>query len=88
MKREHLTQRRLAERLDCQEGTISKLLNGQMEMTQSWLAGIAVAMNRDITDLYRHPDQPSADELLRRLPQEKRDEAMRYIDFLTKNTGT
>jgi transcriptional regulator with XRE-family HTH domain len=88
MKRENLTQRRLAERLDCQEGTISKLLNGQMEMTQSWLAGIATAMNREVTDLYRHPDQPSADELLRRLPQEKREEALRYIDFLAKNTGT
>lgn len=83
-----MTQRRLAERMECQEGTISKLLNGQMEMTQSWLAGIAGAMNREVTDLYRHPDMPSADELLRRLPQEKRDEAMRYIDFLTKNTGT
>jgi transcriptional regulator with XRE-family HTH domain len=43
------------------------------------LAAIAEALGIEIADLFRHPDQPSADELLRGQPQEVIEQAMKLI---------
>lgn len=38
--------------------TLSKLLNGKMAMTTSYLAEIADALNVSVRDFFRHPDAP------------------------------
>jgi transcriptional regulator with XRE-family HTH domain len=64
IKKRGLDQKRVAERMDCEPGTLSKLLNGKMEMTTAWLAGIADALDVSVPDLFRDPDMPTRDELL------------------------
>jgi transcriptional regulator with XRE-family HTH domain len=86
MHERKIDQRRLAERLDCKEGTISKLLNGKMQLTVNWLSAFAFALNVEVADLYRDPKRPSADELLARMPEEKRKQAIEYLNYLA--TGT
>ena len=58
------SQGRLAERMDCQPGTVSKLLNGEMEMTTAWLARFADALDMAAPDLFRDPKAPTQAELL------------------------
>lgn len=43
------------------------------------LAAIAEALGVHLRDLYRHPDQPSADDLLRGQPPEVVDNALKMI---------
>lgn len=82
-----LDQKRIAERMDVQEGTVSKLLNGQMRMTMEWLSGFAEALDVEFMDLYRDPARPTQNELLSRLPPDKRRQAEDYIRYLA-STGT
>ena len=86
MEEKGIDQRRMADRLDCKEGTVSKLLTGKMQITQSWLAGFAYALGVEPSALYRDPATPSADDLLKRIPPEKRDMAIDYLRYLA--TGT
>jgi len=46
------------------------------------LAGIAWALDREVLDLYHHPDQPTADDLLRGLSPEKQNQVREFIKFL------
>lgn len=78
-----LDQKRLAERMGCEPGTVSKLLNDKAKMTTGWLARFAEALNTDIPSLFRHPDRPTPDDLLRNLPEEKRQEVIRVIKAMT-----
>lgn len=64
IKKRGLDQKRVAERMECEPGTLSKLINDKMEMTTSWLAGIADALDVSVPDLFRDPDTPTQDELL------------------------
>lgn len=75
-----LTQKRLAERMDCEPGTVSKLLNGQMEMTTSWLANFADALDKSVPDLFRDPSRPTRDELLAGYTNEELTTALQLID--------
>lgn len=75
----------LAGRMDCTPGTVSKLINGKMKQTPEWLARFADALGTDveITDLFRHPDAPTQQDLLRGLPQAEQDRIIRAIRALT-----
>lgn len=64
MKERHLDGKRLAERMGVEPGTVSKLLNGKMEMTAKYLADIADALDLSVPDLFRDPKAPTRDELL------------------------
>lgn len=81
-----LTQKRLAERMGCEPGTVSKLLNGQMEMTTGWLANFADALDLSVPDLFRDPRAPSPDELLRAATPEELRQAIRLVQLA--KTGT
>lgn len=74
-----LTQKRLAERMDCEPGTVSKLLNGQMEMTTGWLANFADALDLAVPDLFRDPNAPTRDELLRGFSNEELTLALQLV---------
>lgn len=48
------------------------------------LAAIAEALGIELRDLYRHPDQPSADDLLRGQSPEVWDQALKVIRALRR----
>lgn len=74
-----LSQETLANRLETSGVTISRWETKKRQPDLNALAAIAEAMDIDVFDLWRHPDQPSADALLRDQPQEIRDQAMKLI---------
>lgn len=51
------------------------------------LASLADALDCEITDLYRSPDRPTAEDLLRDLDDRARAQAIRVIQALRTGTG-
>lgn len=64
MQHRRLNQARTAERMDTDQATISKLLNGKLRMSDVWLFGFAEALDVDVADLFRDPKRPTQEELL------------------------
>lgn len=84
-----LDQKRLAERMDVTEPTVSRLLSGKRKMTLDYLFGFADALNVPVSNLYRDPDMPSREELLSRLSDREFGEVLDFADYLVaKRTGT
>jgi transcriptional regulator with XRE-family HTH domain len=54
-KHRHLTQAQLADRLEVEQGTISKLESGNIAYTQETLEGLAGALGCEPADLLRSP---------------------------------
>lgn len=63
-----LTQKQLGERLGVADMTVSRWERNTSQLNTSVLAAVAEALDIEPADLYRHPDQPSADALLRDAP--------------------
>jgi len=84
-----LTQKQLGERMEppVSDMTVSRWERATRGLSARTLEGIANAFDIEPTDLYRHPDRPSADALLRGLPQSIQDQAIAIIETLRK-TGT
>lgn len=82
--REHfdLTQKRLAERLGVSEMAVSRWERAQHKLNTDVMAAIAEAMGIEPYDLYRHPAQPSPNDLLRDAPPEMVADVVRYIEYL------
>jgi len=76
-----ITQKQLGARLEppVSDVTISRYETGERRPDLDALAALAEALDIAPEDLYRHPDQPSADQLLRGQPAEVREEAMKII---------
>lgn len=84
-----LTQSQLADRLETGKDTVSRYENYQRKMTLEMAAAFAYALDRDLDSLaiFRHPDEPSADEKLRNATPEQRRAALTVIDTIM-GTGT
>ena len=82
-----LDQQIIADRMGCAPGTLSKLINGGMKLTNEWIARIANALDVSFLDLFHHPDRPTSEDLLRDVPDEKREEIVGVIKLLTTKTG-
>lgn len=87
IKEKNLTQKQVAERMECEEGTLSKLINGKMGRTDDWLASIAHALDIDVEHLFRDPKRPTQQDLLDGVSDEKRDEIIRVIRAMTDEAG-
>lgn len=80
-----LTQEQLGERLGTSDVTISRWETRRRQPDLNALAALcealegALGLDLQPMDLYRHPDTPSADALLRGQPPEVRDEAIKII---------
>ncbi len=74
-----LTQEQLAARLGTSHVTISRWETRKRQPDLNAQEAIAEALGIEAVDLRRHPDQPSADELLRGQPPEVVDQAMKLI---------
>jgi transcriptional regulator with XRE-family HTH domain len=79
-----LTQQQLAERLDTDSGTVSRYETGKRRLDAPIMNDIAFALDVDVPDLYRHPDQPSADALLRGAPQHVVESTIAFIQTLRR----
>lgn len=87
MAERSLDNRRISERMDCTEGTVSKLLNGEMKMTTDWLARFAYALDVEVAELYRNPAAPTQADLLRDVPEADLDKVIRIIKTFTGTDG-
>ena len=79
-----LTQEQLGERLGVTGVTVSRWETGRALLNTNVLAAISEALSIEPMDIYRHPDQPSADALLRDQPVEIRDQAISIIRALRR----
>lgn len=75
----NLTQQQLADRLDTTDVTISRWETGKRRPDDQAKGAIAWVLGIEVVDLYRHPDRPSADALLRGQPPEVQDQVFRVI---------
>lgn len=82
-----LTQEQLANRLGTTGVTVSRWETGRSLLNTNVMSALAEALNIEPPDLYRHPDMPSADSLLRGQPEIVRREAIAIIDALRKARG-
>lgn len=84
--REHcgLTQEALGGRIEVSHVTVSRWETGKRRPDLDAQAALAEALDIEPADLYRHPDQPSADALLRDQPQEIREQAIRLIKAISR----
>ena len=78
-KDKQLTQQQLADRMGTSDVTISRWETGDRRPDLDAQEAIADALGIEAIDLRRHPDQPSADALLRGQPAEVVDQAIKVI---------
>lgn len=77
-----LTQKRLAERLGTTEMTVSRWETYETRVDMPILAAVAEALAGDLLegeDLLHHPDQPTPNQMLRRMAPDDRDHFIKQI---------
>lgn len=80
-----LTQQQLADRLSTSKDQISRWERHERGMTMEVQAALAEALPLDSpADLFRDPEMPSADALLRRATPEQRKQALYLIEAILK----
>lgn len=87
-ERRDLTQEKLGLRLGVSDVTVHRWEKSQALLNTNVMAAIAEALNIEPADLYRHPDQPSADELLRGAPADVVRDAIAMIDALRRSRAS
>jgi hypothetical protein len=74
--------------METSPATISKLETGVQTWDSSWLARASWAFGLDDdTALLRHPDAPSASELLNRATPDQRQAVLNFIEFTLRKSG-
>jgi transcriptional regulator with XRE-family HTH domain len=74
-----LTQQQLGDRLGVSDVTVSRWETKNRRPDNNTLAAICEGLGIHITAIYRHPDAPSADELLKDQPGEVWEQALAII---------
>lgn len=82
MRNRDLTQAAIADRLDVGKGTVNKLINGKMPLSERWLVGFSEALNIEVSDIFRDPARPTREELLADLSNEDQDTVIQLINVL------
>lgn len=85
-----MTQERLAQRLGVSAMTVSRWErpNSQAQLNTSAMVAVAEALDIEPQDLWRHPDRPSADQLLRDASDLEARRAVAAIAAMLGKTGT
>jgi transcriptional regulator with XRE-family HTH domain len=87
MEKRELTDERLAGRLNVERETVNRWRNYPQRLSLPRIEEIAEALELDPADLWRHPDRPSADALLRDASDDVQAKAVEMIGILLR-TGT
>lgn len=74
-----LTQQQLADRVGVSDATIARWERRQRKPDTDAQSALAYALGVEPADLWRHPDRPSADELLRDQPADVVENAFRML---------
>jgi transcriptional regulator with XRE-family HTH domain len=82
-----LSQEELGSRLGTSKATVSRKENQKRSFDVGYVAAVAEALGRDFEDMFRHPDQPTQQELLHGLSPEGREAVLAVVESLRK-TGT
>lgn len=83
-----LDRKRLAERMGVAAGTITKKLTNPEKIDAKWLEGFRKALDLpSVTDLFRDPNAPTPDEMLKGLSDDQKEEVVRFADYLRQKTG-
>lgn len=94
-ERAGLTQSQMAERLHTSAGMISEHEAGTRRFNDDWMARWAAALNIAPIDLLRSPDEADAArkaadtvavDLISRLSDDQREEALRFLRYLASQT--
>ena len=86
-KHRGLTQQQLADRLETNKGNVANWENGKRGLTADVQFALAEALGTQPEDLFRDPEQPSADALLRDASPEIRAQAFAIIETLLKTAA-
>jgi transcriptional regulator with XRE-family HTH domain len=80
------TQKQVGDRLDVSDMTVSRWERqaGSHKPNTDVLAALSEIYGIEPQDFYRHPDQPSADALLRDQPRDILDQAIRLIGAIRR----
>lgn len=79
-----LSQERLGERLGVSKMTVSRWERNVASVNINVMSALAESLDIEPRDLFRHPDTPSADALLRNQPESIVDQAIAVIGALRK----
>lgn len=82
-----LTQEQLGQRVNSGKDQISRWEKGGRSLKLETQYALAHALGIEPGDLFRHPDQPSVDALLRAASPETKKQVIEYIDFLMRKAG-
>jgi transcriptional regulator with XRE-family HTH domain len=82
-----LTQKQLGDRVGVADMTISRWERGSALLSTKVMDALAEALGIEPQDLYRHPETPSADALLRDQSVEIRDQAIAIIEAIRRKSG-
>jgi len=83
-----LDQKRLAERMERSEGAVSKKLKAPEKIDAQWLSDFANALSIAVPDLFRDPNAPTPEELLRGLTPQQAKEVIDFASFVRLRDGT
>lgn len=86
-KKKGLTQEQVAARLDSDKGSISMMERGKKRATDKKIFAFAEALGISPEQLFRHPDAPTIDDLLRDTSAETREHIRGLVAVLAR-TGT
>lgn len=86
-KKKGKTQQQVADLLDTDKAQVSSWETGRRGMTVEVQTAVAYALGIEPQDLFRDPEQPSVDELLRNATPEQRRMAFSVVETMLK-TGT
>jgi transcriptional regulator with XRE-family HTH domain len=79
-----LTQQQLAERVETGKDQISRWESGKRGMSAGVIAALEEALQLEPGDLFRDPQQPSVDELLKNASPEERQRVFSVVQALLK----
>lgn len=80
----HMTAEQFAGRIGTNKSVISRLINGKQRYHQDWLEIIVFYLDCEVPDLFRHPESPSADSMLRRMTPAQRSLALKAIEDISR----
>lgn len=85
-----LTQKQLAERLETDEMTVSRWEGYKTRVDMPILAALAEALYGDLAeaeDMLHHPDRPTPNQLMRRMPEDERNSFLKQMHRAVKEAS-
>lgn len=78
------TQEQIAERIETTKATVSRMETGKVQYNRGYVEALAGALAIEPDQLFRDPEQPSADSLLQKASPEQRARVLSVIEALLK----